>query len=481
MIKAKNIILLSNNSDCFVRYSRIKSKIQQNCNKIRVFHLTTHRDNSEQAEYVFGDVDHDIADLDSIVDTLRKKYKIEPIMMYGSDLGYSNKDMPEEEYLRRTYSAASFLYKYINKNNIGLIFMPGGGSFITNTIFSISELFDDVFCFRIHPLHYLNVDRSKLRYFFSDNNYHRIPSVPLFNNEGSKYEQAKIDAAAYINAVKGGHIRPDKDARKIAKVNMFTPDTLGLGKTVVNILVECIRSIVTKRQIRLYEINRFLSYFRKLYLIIARKSLRLGEKYFIFILHHPLDSQVRFRGRHFTDQIALCRIIASNLPYGTKLIVKEHPVYPGMMPIADVRRLLKLYKNIEYADYRVNFSDIVTKASAVITINSTSGLEAAILGVPVITLGEGFYRGTGFVKDVFYFGELTSILSSCLNDDNKPNIRDVNETLTKLLYYSEIAESDSDKDINDAIVRGIVERVELLSKSSINKNSALGQPVSSYR
>lgn len=101
-----------------------------------------------------------------------------------------------------------------------------------------------------------------------------------------------------------------------------------------------------------------------------------------------------------------------------RLVLKLHPKeYNGNNPInnkqynkptyrklCESRHLIKLLENNDsYIDDN-NYSDtydLIKSAKAVVTLNSQSGLEAALFGTPVIVCGESFYSGLGFTIDAF--------------------------------------------------------------------------------
>jgi len=130
-----------------------------------------------------------------------------------------------------------------------------------------------------------------------------------------------------------------------------------------------------------------------------------------------------------------------------------------MLAIADMRRMRRLYANLAFADYSSSFRELVRGASGVITINSTAGLEAAILGVPVIVLGEGIYRDAPFTHTVTDFAALTDMLTSILVDRPTPKAEDIVELITCVLYHTEVAETVDDEATVAAISRGIMTRV----------------------
>jgi len=72
-----------------------------------------------------------------------------------------------------------------------------------------------------------------------------------------------------------------------------------------------------------------------------------------------------------------------------KLVIKPHPAEPN---IAFIEKVLTLKKKYKFLFSNENIFNLMNNAEFVITINSTAGLEAMILGKKVIVLGQTFYK-----------------------------------------------------------------------------------------
>jgi hypothetical protein len=223
--------------------------------------------------------------------------------------------------------------------------------------------------------------------------------------------------------------------------------------------VDAATAHVRGRDVPVEHLEKVRAYFRKLYLDMTRRDTQVDDATFIYVCHHPADSQLVLRARQYRDQVALCRLLASNLPAGATLLVKEHPVYPGMLPVRDVRRLQRLYPSVRYVDYSVPFSSLVKRCRGVIVINSTAGLEAAIHGVPVVVLGDCFYDRARFVRKITDLADLTDCLKSLLVDSVDFDVDDVEAVLAELVRATETAASFGDAAIVQAIGRGIRTRL----------------------
>ena len=108
---------------------------------------------------------------------------------------------------------------------------------------------------------------------------------------------------------------------------------------------------------------------------------------FVFPLHTEPEVSIQILGRPYhKDQIELLRNLAASLPFGMRLLVKEHPRSVGMRSQSFYEKL-KQIPNLFFIDQNVNSMKIVKKSKFTAVISSTIGLEAIILGKPVLVLG----------------------------------------------------------------------------------------------
>jgi hypothetical protein len=79
--------------------------------------------------------------------------------------------------------------------------------------------------------------------------------------------------------------------------------------------------------------------------------------------------------------------------------------------IALARRL----PNLHLVDWTTPARTILDRARAVVTVNSTAGFEALVLGLPVVTLGKSHYRGRGLTYDVTDPAALPEVLRAAVH------------------------------------------------------------------
>lgn len=126
--------------------------------------------------------------------------------------------------------------------------------------------------------------------------------------------------------------------------------------------------------------------------------------------------------------------VASNS--NIKFIFKEHPSSIKNYP--DLHKKANNNPNIMFANAYAT-QELIEKSNAVITMNSTVGIESLLLGKKVITLANAFYN----IKDIVYHCENEQELENTVK--NLPSIPRDEELITnflKYLYYDYLIEGN---------------------------------------
>ncbi len=134
----------------------------------------------------------------------------------------------------------------------------------------------------------------------------------------------------------------------------------------------------------------------------VRKS---GAPYFLFPLQMENDAQIRVYSP-YSDMVApieeVVRSFAAHAPADSRLLIKLHPLDPGIRPFD---RIVKGLAAAAGVAERVHFFDggrldpLIERARGIVTVNSTVGLLALCRGRPVAALGDAVYNVPGLVCD----------------------------------------------------------------------------------
>ena len=110
-------------------------------------------------------------------------------------------------------------------------------------------------------------------------------------------------------------------------------------------------------------------------------------KYVFFPLHTEPEVSLLVYGRPYLNQTEIIRMLALSLPVDTVLVVKEHPWMVGKRSLKSYAKMLEIPR-VRLADPRLEARVLIQGASLVSVVTGSVGLEAAMLGKPVLTFGD---------------------------------------------------------------------------------------------
>jgi capsular polysaccharide export protein len=123
----------------------------------------------------------------------------------------------------------------------------------------------------------------------------------------------------------------------------------------------------------------------------------------IFLLPLQLESDVQIR--HYSPFPTMEALIghvmgsfARHAPPDSRLVIKNHPLDPGFVNyarlVARLRREMGVAGRVDYVDTG-DASALNPRARGIVTVNSTVGMSALMLGRPAIVLGKAVYSLPG--------------------------------------------------------------------------------------
>lgn len=118
---------------------------------------------------------------------------------------------------------------------------------------------------------------------------------------------------------------------------------------------------------------------------LGPEQLAAGS-YAFFPLHKEPEVTLLVYSKPYVNQIEACRLIASSLPTGMKLVVKEHPGSVGARKPGFYDKLLEI-PNLALAPPELDARGLIEKAALIAVIAGSVGFEALMLRRPVLTLG----------------------------------------------------------------------------------------------
>jgi len=115
------------------------------------------------------------------------------------------------------------------------------------------------------------------------------------------------------------------------------------------------------------------------------------KKKMLFPMHITPEAGTLTVAPKYSNMFATIKMISNNLPEDYILVVKEHPSVASSVRTCNEVEKIKSLPNVLFIESTVSNYELFDLCVGIITVNSTMGLEAMLLGVPVVTLGKAFY------------------------------------------------------------------------------------------
>lgn len=133
----------------------------------------------------------------------------------------------------------------------------------------------------------------------------------------------------------------------------------------------------------------------------------------VYPLQYEPEASLLYFSPEVIDQCSFVETVLRALPEGKTLWVKEHPNQFGALGDARWRALRKRYHNLRFVFGRQSGRELLKRCALAVTISSTFGLDALLLGRRALILGRVFFnRFSGAILVESY-----ADLARRLNDD----------------------------------------------------------------
>ncbi|MBT4989355.1 MAG: hypothetical protein HOM96_02305 [Rickettsiales bacterium] len=156
----------------------------------------------------------------------------------------------------------------------------------------------------------------------------------------------------------------------------------------------------------------------KMYKSLVQTECDFQRNYAYFSLHYQPEATTVPLGGDYMDQAKAIEDLASILPEGYFIYVKEHPNSFGGLRSENFYQRLCNIPNLVLLDGSVENYALMEQAKIIATITGTVGWEAITGGKPVITFGYAWYNN---LPGVFRFPEISDIneVINCKIDHNE--------------------------------------------------------------
>jgi capsular polysaccharide export protein len=189
--------------------------------------------------------------------------------------------------------------------------------------------------------------------------------------------------------------------------------------------------------------------------LVPQPPPALPERYVFFPLQVRQDSQLTVHspvyGHRLDEAVADLVAALTDVAPDTRLVVKLHPADRHKTDYDPVIRRFPQVVWLDGGDIR----QILHSAAAVVTVNSTVGVEALVFDRPVIVLGNAVYGFDGLVRPVTDRAALPAALSDALDAGNDP---ETTRRYLLFLYFKALTHAHPD-DYSTASTRHFCDRL----------------------
>ena len=214
---------------------------------------------------------------------------------------------------------------------------------------------------------------------------------------------------------------------------------------------------------------------RNLRRLVRRRSLDANEaridenwlvenKFWLYPVHYQPEASTSIGSPYFVDQFDFIRNVAFSLPDNTFLIVKEHQAAIGYH-YSNFYRDVANIPNVLLLGVNWNIKDLIRWSQGVITLTSTAGFEALLLGKSVYMFGDAFYSFHPRCKTIKSWDELRLVVRNSNNNGVTCSSEDFLVAYRRYTREGAINYSKNAWDIGDDLLRILVKtlnhRVEI--------------------
>ena len=229
-------------------------------------------------------------------------------------------------------------------------------------------------------------------------------------------------AEKLLSAIRAPEQWSDRYDLRIAKSNAQKRKNVLCLRVKAKRLLKSIMGLDTSFQ------NSFLdSIYSEAFCRQAEVSPDLNAPYVYFPLQYQPELTTSPLGGPFCDQILAIRALASALPSGWRIYVKEHPgqhlghSYGFLGRSSSFYRALSSIPNVVHVSSEIHSQILIDSSRFIATINGTPGYEALARGKKVLVFGSAWYESVYGCVRVFRPGELSDAISRILSISTSQN------------------------------------------------------------
>ena len=390
-----------------------------------------------------------------------------PITLFQGTPHYVYEEQSAKKLVLEQLYLEEQISKLFNEIRPSFVFSGAAGHLIWTVSLLVARTLS-IPSYRVLGLSYLNPGNKGVRYWFARNLESRFSDDPQ-DLMGWPTNAVSAHVEILLQGIKDNTYRLDHVAKTQYRARFISQGWKAIGLDVHR----WIRGGDRRAQWRLKAVlNDYLNQ------SLATPVDELKKPFILYPLNMPRDEQITLRAPHLRDLFSSIEQMANVLPYGYTLVIKEHPVFPGMLDYGRLKRILKRRPNVKFVFNSTDIHSLLDNASILISVNSTAALDALVRGIPVITLGECFYKGTGLTYDVEYMYELSDAFKLALLDHKAANRHEMlvsvlSRFLQETYPGADVIEVSDPHERYNLLAQGLMHKISIYTGQSVKLEKEL--------
>jgi hypothetical protein len=185
------------------------------------------------------------------------------------------------------------------------------------------------------------------------------------------------------------------------------------------------------------------------------------EPFVFFGLHYQPESSIDVCAHFFADQVRVIELISRSIPPTHKLLVKLHKSAASHYSRSQLAQFTK-FPGVQLVSPFAYTREFIQKAAVVLSIQGTIGLEAALLGKPVVMFADSPTKVFPNVATIGRLPEFPDLIHSKLTEEPPQRAAIIEAFMTYLAAFCRASLNDWTQLPTDAQIEGYVELFDLL-------------------
>jgi hypothetical protein len=212
-----------------------------------------------------------------------------------------------------------------------------------------------------------------------------------------------------------------------------------------------------------------------------RNAMQLPRHWFIdkppaapfvfFGLHFQPESSIDVCAHFFSDQVRVIELISRSIPPTHKLLVKLHKSAAAHYSRSQLAEFTK-FPGVQLVSPHAYTRELIRKASVVFSIQGTIGLEAALLGKPVVMFADSPTKVFPNVSTIGRLPEFPELVRKKLTESAPERAQTVDAFMTYLAPFCRASLNDWTCLPTDSEIGGYVELFDLLGAFLLQRSWA---------